>query len=387
MFLIDLHNRTLRGWPHRSGHWLVILALLVFLAPACTFPGLYMMPAPIPINTPHPNLYRVPADATATATPFQPLPPTPTFLPTQKLVDQAEEPELAVEATSTQPPTPTPTQQEVGVFPGPSEWSPLPIPPPVTRLPKAEGQVDILLLGSDQRVGDGGFRTDTILLLSLNPKAGTASLVSFPRDLFIYIPGWTMQRINTAMAHGGFETMAMTIDYNFGVRPDHFVMINFYSFVEVIDSLGGIDIDVPVGLGDNRDGWGYFYLPPGPQHMDGDIALWYVRSRYTTSDFDRTRRQQEVLQATYRKILSLDGVKRAPELYDIYVNNVTTDLTFSIVAPLVPLAATLGDTTRIQHYYIGSDLVTGYLTPTGAQVLLPNRAAVMEVMRQAIVGP
>lgn len=362
----------------RNWFFLVMTAALLL---GCTVPGMVAMPQPVvPTETQGPVMYQPPADATATPTPFQPLPPTPTYLPTQ--LAQVE----TLEPSPTPTPTNTPEPEEVGTFPGPSEYSPLPIPPPVKRLPKPEGQVNIVLLGSDQRPGDAGFRTDTMLLLTLNPKGETASLTSFPRDLFVYIPGWTMQRINTAHARGGFETMAMTFEYNFGVRPDHFVMINFFSFMEVIDSLGGIEVNVAAPLSDNRDGMGWFSLPAGVQHMDGDTALWYVRSRYTTSDFDRTRRQQEVLRGVFSKLLSLNGVARAPDLFKIYINNVTTDLEFGDVAPLVPLAAKLSDTSRIQQYYIGSGEVYPYITPTGAQVLLPNREAVLEVMRQAIAG-
>ncbi|MFQ5615056.1 MAG: LCP family protein, partial [Anaerolineales bacterium] len=75
-------------------------------------------------------------------------------------------------------------------------------------------------MGSDQRPGEGGFRTDTILLLTLNPGQGIVNITSFPRDLYVYIPGWTMQRINTAPQHGGFELMAATFGYNLGVHPD-----------------------------------------------------------------------------------------------------------------------------------------------------------------------
>ena len=359
--------------PFRLTSLLISLSLLLS---ACTLPGLYGLPAPVSSNVQQPVLIGAAPDSTATATPFQPSPPTPTWLPTMTLLPPTKA-----------PPTPTQVFQGWGDFPGPSEASFLPIPPPVGRLPQPEGQVNILLLGSDQRPGDGGFRTDTILLLSLNPIKETASLTSFPRDLYVYIPGWTMQRVNTAHAHGGFETSAMTFEYNFGIRPDHFVMINFWSFVQVIDSLDGIDVNVAVGLGDHRDGYGYYFIPAGLNHMDGETALWYVRSRYTTSDFDRTRRQQEILQATYARLLSLNGVSRAPELFKIYMNNVTTDLQFSDVASLIPLAAKLTDTSLIQRYYIGREHVTGWVTPTGAQVLLPNRDAVLSVMRQAVSSP
>ncbi|MEJ2265603.1 MAG: LCP family protein [Anaerolineales bacterium] len=349
--------------------------LLALLLVACNMPAMYAAPAESSIAQVAP-IFQVPADATPTPTPFQPLPPTPTYIPTD------------MPTPPTPVPTPSPTAAMVaedwGYFPGPSIPVSIGVGPPANPIPQPEGQVNILLLGSDQRLGDYGFRTDTILLLTLNPHDGTANLTSFPRDLYVYIPGWTTQRINTAQAHGGFDTTVMTFQYNFGVRPDYFIMINLWSFVEVIDSLGGVDVEVAVPLGDHRDGRGYFRVPAGTYHMDGETALWYVRSRYTSNDFDRTRRQQEVIEATYRKLLSLDGIKRAPKLFKTYSDSVTTNMTFGDVAPLLPMAAYLTDSSRVNRYYIGPGEVTGWITPGGAQVLLPNREAILSIMRQAL---
>ena len=292
-----------------------------------------------------------------TPTPFQPLPPTPTYLP--KLGS------LSARTKSTEAVN---KQQESG---------PVSTIPPGTRL-------NLLLLGSDQRPYEGGFRTDTIILVSLDPSAGTVSLVSFPRDLYITIPGWTEQRINTAMGYGGFPLLATTLEYNFGVRPSHYVMVNFFAFQQTIDSLGGIDVYAAQTLSDHRDKFGYYTIPAGWNHMDGETALWYSRSRYSTSDFDRTRRQQELIMALFERILSLNGIENAPELYDLYVKNVTTNLTWQDIAPLLPLAAKLSDTNRIQHYYIGPAQVTPWRTPAGAQVLLPNYNAIKNLLWQAL---
>ncbi len=306
----------------------------------------------------------IPSGATPTPTPFQPLAPTPTYLP------QAET--LSTAAKSIRPADTTEDQ--------PTDSVPIPTIP-------SEGRINLLLLGSDQRPYEGGFRTDTIILVSLDPSQGTASLVSFPRDLYVTIPGWTEQRINTAMGYGGFPLLAATLEYNFGVRPTHYVMVNFWAFVQTIDSLGGIDVYAAQTLTDHRDGHGYYTIPAGPNHMDGETALWYARSRYSTSDFARTRRQQEVIMALFERMLSLHGIEKAPELYDIYAQNVTTDLSWQNIMPLLPLAAQLSDTSRIQHYYIGPAQVTSWTTPGGAQVLLPNRGAIQAVLWQALYGP
>jgi LCP family protein required for cell wall assembly len=255
-------------------------------------------------------------------------------------------------------------------------------------LAKPSDQVNILLLGSDQRLNEYGLRTDTLLLVTLNPSQGTASLTSLPRDLYIYIPGYTVQRINTAYGFGGFETLAMTFEYNLGVRPDHYALINFWSFSQAVDSLGGVDVNVGMPFSDHRDGYGDYYVPAGMVHMDGATALWYVRARYTTSDFDRGRRQKEVLTAAFNKVLSLDGISRASELYQIYAQNVTTDLTFEDIAPLLPLAAQLADTSRISSYAIGPQQVYDFRNTQGSAVLCPNSSEdLLAVMRQALGIP
>jgi LCP family protein required for cell wall assembly len=334
--------------------------------------------SPVPAVAPaavglSPNLLTIPADATATATPFQPVAPTPTYLPT---------------ATPTQPPPPPPKEKKNGGnnFAGPSEYSYLPVPPPVGRLPQPDGQINILILGSDQRPGWVSFRTDTILLLTINPDDRSIHLTSFPRDLYIYIPGWTMERINTAYYHGGFEAIANALEYNLGVYPDHYVLINFNAFVEIVDSLGGIDVNAETGLSE-WVGNGIKSVPAGLNHMNGKTALWYARSRYSTNDFDRNRRQQEVLQGIFDRLMSLYTISKAPEMFEIYTRNVSTDMNFTDLIPLLPFAAKVTDLSDVKHFFIGSAQVSGWMTPAGASVLLPNREAVVAIMRKALNSP
>jgi len=120
--------------------------------------------------------------------------------------------------------------------------------------------------------------------------------------------------------------------------------------------------------------------------MDADDVLWYVRTRKTTNDFQRGRRQQEVLMAIIEKMLSLNALKRIPEFYAIYKDNVSTDLGLTDLVPLFPLAAQVTDTSRIHHYFVGPGQVSNWITPGGAMVLLPDRAAVMNTIRKALNG-
>ncbi len=272
-------------------------------------------------------------------------------------------------------------------YAGPSLWLDMEVPAPMGILAHPEDQVNVLLLGSDQREGDYGFRTDTIQLLTINPSQGTVKLTAFPRDLYVYIPGYTMERINTAFGWGGFEALANTMEYNFGVKPEYYVLINFSSFVDVVDSLGGITVKVGRDLCDHRDAFGEFCVSQSDYWMNGDTALWYVRSRYTTSDLDRGRRQQEVLEAIFNQLISIDGLVRAPELYEIYKENVTTNLTFDKMMSFIPLAAHLAEDHEIGRYAMGEEQVYDWVNYYGAMVLVPIRENVLDVMRQAVSEP
>ena len=336
-----------------------VLLIILLSILACNFPN-------SPGNSPlavslNPDFLFNPADATATATPFQPLPPTATYYPTNTPV----------------PPTPEPLQ--IGSYTSSGSLT-------GGLIPQPKGQVNVLLLGSDQRLGSSGFRTDTILLVTINPSQNSINITSFPRDLYVNIPGGNMNRINTAFARGGFETMTKTFEVNLGVRPDFYVLINFWSFVEVVDSLGGIEVNASQPLSEyTARGW--FTIPEGINYMDGDTALYYARSRKSTSDFDRNRRQQEVVEGIIDKLISLYTIAKIPELYSIYTNNVTTNVKLTDIIPLIPVAARFKDNAKIKHYYVGRAQVSNWVTPYGGQVLLPIQDAVMDVMRQALNSP
>jgi LCP family protein required for cell wall assembly len=363
---------------------LVILVLILLVIAACTLPGQIFSPH-ASLSGRNSYLLVAPPGSSPTPTPFQPIPPTPTYLPTS----------LVPEATPTPlPPAFVPEVKFISDegrswqdYPGPSVWPDIDVPAPLGILSHPEGQVNILLLGSDQRPDDGGFRTDTIQLLTINPQEGTVKLTAFPRDLYVYIPGYTVQRINTAMGWGGFDALADTMEYNFGVRPEYYVLINFWSFVDVIDSLGGITVHIGRDLCDQRDAFGWYCVSEGTMWMSGESALWYVRSRYTTSDLDRGRRQQEVLKAVFDQLINLNGLQRAPELYEIYKNNVTSNLDFDFLSSLLPIAYHLAESREIATNSIGAGQVYSWTNTSGAMVLVPMRDQVMEVMRQVISEP
>jgi len=254
------------------------------------------------------------------------------------------------------------------------------------------GQVNILLLGSDFRTNQGS-RTDIILLISLFTKEKKINLISFPRDLYLEIPGFGQERINTTQSLGGFPMTRATFEYNFGIHLDHYIMTNFSGFQAIIDTLGGIDINAASKLTDrcdlpNKHG-GYCSVGPGAYHLDGALALWYVRSRYSSNDFDRGRRAQEVAEGIFNKLISWNAISRAPELFNLFKNSVETDMTVTDVYPLIPLASSIAsDSSQVKRFYIGLGQAKPTIAPsTGAYLLMPDYNAIWQVIFQAIYTP
>lgn len=351
-------NRKINKTMRKS---VLVILLFIFILSSCNLPNMALIDNIIPDR----NIAWVTKDPNAAAT------PTP-FLP-----------EKAVVPTIT--PTPETSETEVDIAPTPTFTA--------TPLLRPAGQVNILILGSDYREGRG-FRTDVFMLLSLYPNEGTASIISFPRDLYVYIPGIGNQRINVAQPYGGFALSKATLEENFDVTADHYIMTNFDGFKSIINSLGGINVEVGQYLSDHCDlpQGGYEKICtvyPGTNYMDSNTALWYVRSRYSTSDFDRTRRAQEVVFSIFSKLMSLDALARIPELYASYIYAVETDLTAADVIALAPLASQiLADPSKLRHYAIGLGQVSPYVLPeSGANVLIPNYDAIAELIHQSAFTP
>lgn len=341
-----------------------ILGLTLLLLSACGPAGASPLATKPVVITASPN-------STPTATPFQPV------------LNEVDAPILAdfSEATPAQPDFAT-----WGNYPAPQVYSPyFLIPPPASIIPQPKGQINVVLLGSDQRPTEGGFRTDTMILITISPQ-GDVSLTSFPRDLYVYIPGWMMQRMNTAHGYGGFNSTAMTFEYNFGIRPDYFVLINFDGFRSIINNLGGITVNSGMYFYDSRSGYPNGYsVNAGPVFMDSETALWYVRSRYSSSDVDRLRRAQEVLQAIGLKLFSLDGLNRVSELYNTYRSNVDTNLSLEACLKMLPALNLIKDPGNVKRYVIGYDQAYDWIDPgSGAQVLIPLPDLIRNLLLQAV---
>jgi len=312
------------------------------------------------------NILKAPVNATPTATAFRPLNATATYIPTDY-------------PTATPTLTPTPTQILIEPIGDTRGVDPIEVP---------EKQVTIMLLGSDQKEGWYNGRTDTMILVTVNTKDNRVNVTSFPRDLYVHIPGWGQQRLNAAYVRGGFKTLQDTMAYNFGFTPEYFVLVNFWAFEDFIDDLGGFYIYVPREICDDKWGGGESHcVYPGTRHMDGREALWYVRSRDTTSDFDRNYRQQLVLEAILDRMLALKTLTRIPYFFKTYSKHVTTNLDLGTILSLVPTAAKLSDKSLIQQYFINQDSIYYWKTSSGAHVLLPRYELIRDILEQALNSP
>lgn len=275
---------------------------------------------------------------------------------------------------------------------GPSDVPTLPPGQPTpTLIPTNEpwqgtDRVNILLMGIDRRPGQSFIsRTDTMMLVSIDPETESASILSIPRDLYVLIPGRGRDRINTAFVYGsagdnplGGAALAMqTVEYNLGVPINHYVLVDFSAVINGINAIGGIDVNVPVAIDDPTYpdmsyGFDPLFIPAGLQNMDGALALKYARTRYADNDFGRAARQQQVLLAVRQKVAALGFtgmIAQAGTLYQQVENGVRTDLSLDQMIRLATIVNGI-PSEDIRNDVLDFDYVSSYRTETGAQVLI-----------------
>lgn len=280
-----------------------------------------------------------------------------------------------------------------------SSATPMPTPAPLPS-----GVIDIMLLGTDRRPPHEGWRTDTMILVSIDPEDKIVSMVSIPRDLYVAVPGYGKTRLNLAdnigeaqyYPGGGPALLRATLEENLGMTFDHYIRIDFQGFVEVIDTLGGIDVDVqcPTELWvPNMKSPGEYLLlrtvPAGMQHMDGELALIYSRCRGHTPVFDRDRRQREVLVAIRDRVVELGIPGLLPrlfELLDSMQRNVQTDLEPAEMLSLAQLITQILPQS-INQRTLDLSVAPEWTTPEGAWVMLPDRQSIKELMVGRLAPP
>ncbi|GAB1642018.1 LCP family protein [Krasilnikovia sp. MM14-A1259] len=254
----------------------------------------------------------------------------------------------------------------------------------------AGGAQNFLLLGSDSRdpENNGGSRSDTIIVLHLNKDKSAAQLISIPRDTWTFIPraangqhGGVDSKINASFAWGGVPLMVQTVEGYTGVRIDHVALVDFAGFKEIVDALGGINVDVEAtftsthSLNANHER----HFEKGPQTLDGAAALDYARERYSfkDGDFARIRHQQQVIKAILNKASS-GGMLSSPTKLNDFLKATTNTVSVDKDLNLIDMA------TQLRH--LRSENLNFYTSPTkgtgmiGTQsVVLPDKAKAKEL--------
>lgn len=267
-----------------------------------------------------------------------------------------------------------------------------------------QSRFTMILAGLDRRPGETGigYRTDTMMLVSLDPETNGIGILSIPRDLYVQVPGYSaLQRINTPMVFGesrqpgyGPTLLMQTVQLNLGIRVHDYIAVDFQAFIDIVDLIGGIDVSIDYTINDRQYpnmNYGYdpFYLAAGTHHLNGYDALRFARTRHGSSDIQRAERQQQAIFAIRDRVLNLDMIPQlliqAPSLWDTYSDNVYTGLSLEQVIQLGLFAKDI-DMSNIQTGVIDFSYLQSYTTESGASVLIPNRARLGTLMTEVFGG-
>jgi LCP family protein required for cell wall assembly len=272
-----------------------------------------------------------------------------------------------------------------------------------------KSRINVLVVGLDLRdYEEGGpSRTDSMILLTLDPASRTAGMLSIPRDLWVPIPGYDSAKINTAYfigqaegLPGGGPGLAMqTVSQFLNVPINYYAQIDFDAFVKFINELGGVEVNVPEEISVDPIGpHNTVTLQPGPQLLKGDVALAYARNRDTVgNDFDRAQRQQQVVMAMRDRIISLNMlpvlISKAPVLYQQLADGVHTNLSMEQIINIAWTASQI-EKQNIHQAAITLDQSTETYSWDGQAILMPNLDAIRQLRdevfastTEAAIGP
>ena len=245
---------------------------------------------------------------------------------------------------------------------------------------KNQDVINILLVGADTRQGELRGRSDAMLLCSVNTVSRKLTVVSFMRDMYVTIPGYVDHKLNSAYAWGGMALLRETLLVNFGVEMDGVLSVDFESFSQVIDSIGGVEIQLTNSEAE------YLGVDQGLQRLDGKTALTYARIRSIgNGDFDRTVRQQNVLQAVIKQCSRM-GAGELHRLLEQLLPQITTDLEkgklLQYLAQIIPVLPEM-ETEKLRLPVQG-----GYRDEkiSNMWVLLPDLAANRKILAQTVYG-
>jgi len=232
-------------------------------------------------------------------------------------------------------------------------------------------RTNLLVLGID-RVPDGTAlgRSDTMILVSVDPLLPTVNMLSIPRDLWVSIPEVGENRINTAhyfaeaaRAGSGPQAALQTVNSNFGLDMHHYVRVRFDAFLRIIDALGGVTVNLPEAMGG---------LPAGRHHLNGTQALAFVRDRKGSDDFFRMEHTQFLVRSMVWEMLSPQAWPRLPLVMAAAISSVDTNLPVWHWPRLGLALARAGLSDRLDSQTISREMTTPYLTDGGANVLMPR---------------
>jgi LCP family protein required for cell wall assembly len=292
--------------------------------------------------------------------------------------------------------TPTPTAvAQVAATSGASFATPVAVATtdPADALPNWDGtgRVNILLLGSDTRGADEVARSDTMILVTVNPETKQVGMLSIPRDLLVSIPNYGQDKINAAYAYGsqtsytGAGLAVATVEYNFGVTINYFAEVDTFGMASIIDTLGGVTLDVDAPIKDDEyPGAGNNYMRvifhTGLQHMNGTQAVQFARTRHDDNDFARGNRQQQLLRALQEQGIDLNLVSKARELLTELGNTFRTDLSPTQVLALAKLGSKI--TPNDIHSYNLLSATTVSFAPGEPYYLLPDWDAIHQILNE-----
>jgi len=259
-------------------------------------------------------------------------------------------------------------------------------------------RINILLLGSDtdEKFTNGSYLAQSDIVVTIDPATRKVGMLSIPRDFWISVPGYGMHKLDEAYGLGGVALSRLTIVQDFGIPINYYAWVGLNGFVKVIDTVNGVDVDVlhpitddnyPDDVGNHTgDIFAYkrLYIPPGPQHLSGQEALEYVRSRHAdlVGDFGRSARQQQVLSALKTKLNNPDIIGQLPNIANDLNGYVKTDMQLADVLKLMNFARGL-DPNSIQRIILGPPYSSSGTTPDGSKsVVFPDCTKIVPAIAQ-----
>ena len=264
-------------------------------------------------------------------------------------------------------------------------------------------RINILLLGSDtDEKFQGQYIAQTDIVVTIDPASHTVGMLSIPRDFYIPVPGYGLHKLDEAYGLGGVDLSRRTIEQDFGIPINYYAWVGLDGFIKVIDEVGGVDVDVlhpivddnyPDDVGANKNNpyaLKRLYLSPGPQHLDGQTALEYVRSRHAdlVGDFGRSARQQQVLAALKARLSNPDVFGHLSAISNDLQGYLKTDMQLGDVLKLMYFARSL-DLNKINKLILGPPYSSAGVAPAGtpdagADVVFPNCTKIQPAVSQML---